>query len=472
MADFIGLPDVKPLPSHGACAVVSCPRQLPAASSTYCDAHLQRLRCLRRAGQEPGEAAWRLTEPPVPRSGQVSLAGLTPAVVMEVLFGLQQRSRQGVKINDTILPGCLRWCRRQQVTSLIGMAIPASRGNGYARVVNTLIAHARRGLSGPETEKAKDIWDMTVFGHRGRLAFAGDHQQWLRQGARIGPLRICRVIAGAEAPPRPGTDLQPGAAVREPAPAPDRGELPAALGRADIEAFLNRLGYLDVSGEISGMTRVLACRGVRKVLAAARQLGVTRPGGPAEGLSDQFALHHDDMPDEPERGEPGRDLPPEIMRQMCEHLDDLAALQIRTATEIVIDTGRRPEDVVGLPLDCLARGKDGAPVLVYDNAKANRLGRRLPIAASTAQVISGQQERVRARFPHTPPAELKLLPAGWANRDGRRPMTVSTAEGRAPRVEQLAAAAAAARRRRDSARPGSSPTPTGTPSLSVLPPTL
>jgi len=64
-------------------------------------------------------------------------------------------------------------------------------------------------------------------------------------------------------------------------------------------------------------------------------------------------------------------------------------------------------------------------VLIYDNLKANRLGRRLPIPASTAQAIRAQQQRVRDRFPGTPPGELKLLPTGWANRDGRRPLTVS-----------------------------------------------
>ena len=39
--------------------------------------------------------------------------------------------------------------------------------------------------------------------------------------------------------------------------------------------------------------------------------------------------------------------------------------------------------------------------------------------------VRAQQQRVRDRFPGTPPGELKLLPTGWANRDGRRPLTVS-----------------------------------------------
>src|SRR5229473_2121677 len=80
------------------------------------------------------------------------------------------------------------------------------------------------------------------------------------------------------------------------------------------------------------------------------------------------------MPGEPEHGEPGRDLPPEILQQICSQLDTLVSPHIRTAIEILIDTGRRPEDVVALPLDCLASDPGGAAVLVYDNHKAHRLG--------------------------------------------------------------------------------------------------
>jgi hypothetical protein len=49
--------------------------------------------------------------------------------------------------------------------------------------------------------------------------------------------------------------------------------------------------------------------------------------------------------------------------------------EVRVATELLIDTGRGPEEVCALPLDCLARGSDGAPVLVYEDRKANRRSR-------------------------------------------------------------------------------------------------
>jgi hypothetical protein len=115
---------------------------------------------------------------------------------------------------------------------------------------------------------------------------------------------------------------------------------------------------------------------------------------------------------------------------LCANLDTLAPVEVKVATQIAIDTGRRPEDILGLPLNCLARDTDGAAVLVYDNAKADRLGRRLPISDATAAVITGQQRRVRERFPHTPADQLRLLPSPRRNPDGRRPITISMLEDR------------------------------------------
>jgi hypothetical protein len=108
----------------------------------------------------------------------------------------------------------------------------------------------------------------------------------------------------------------------------------------------------------------------------------------------------------------------------------LQPVEVRTATQIGIDTGRRPEDILDLPLDCLQRDKNGAAVLVYDNAKANRLGRRLPISQPTAAVIIAQQNRVQQRFPHTPIGELKLLPTPRRNPTGGRAITIAMLDQR------------------------------------------
>ena len=134
-------------------------------------------------------------------------------------------------------------------------------------------------------------------------------------------------------------------------------------------------------------------------------MGLTRPGQPLHGLPDDFALREDDIPDEPEDEAAGRDLPAEVMRNLTGHLDQLEAssgTDIRVAVELMMDTGRRPDEIASLMLDCLETDPDGKPVLIYDNHKAHRKGRRLPIAAATAAIITEQQERVRARFPGTP----------------------------------------------------------------------
>jgi hypothetical protein len=174
----------------------------------------------------------------------------------------------------------------------------------------------------------------------------------------------------------------------------------------------------------------VVCRDVRAVLAGIRTLGLTRAGQPATGLSCDFTIGSGDIPAEPEQGEPGRDLAPEVMRILCDSLDTLQPAEVKTAVQIGIDTGRRPEDILDLPLDCLQRDKNGAAVLVYDNAKAHRLDRRLPISQATTAVIIAQQNFVRQRFPHTPLGELKLLPSPRRNPTGRRPITIAMLDQR------------------------------------------
>jgi hypothetical protein len=86
---------------------------------------------------------------------------------------------------------------------------------------------------------------------------------------------------------------------------PDRGEHPAALGRADMEAFMHRLAYLESAGQITGEARLRACREVRHVLTRARAIGLTRPGGPAASLREDFAIQLGDVPSSQSPVSPG-----------------------------------------------------------------------------------------------------------------------------------------------------------------------
>jgi hypothetical protein len=379
MEQFLADARVRPMPPMPPCQVAACTRAADGAGG-YCNPHYQRWRIARRTNRELDQRWWRVRESGVAEPGQVNLRALPALVVVEVLFGVQQRIRGGAKITDVELRVLCDALRRQQVTSIGTGEVELVRNKPLRSVLGAVSRHVRRALADPGSEQAKDTWDLAIFGHRGNLSFTGITQPWLAQAAKR--------WAGEQLPRHRGRGA---ARVRGKINGlrllseylgcrPDRGLVAQMLGRHDVEGFLNRLAYLESTGQISRYRRNGICRDVREVLAGIRALGLTRPGQPAAGLAGDFALERGDIPTDPERGEPGRDLPPEIMTTLCANLDTLEPTEVRTAAQLGIDTGRRPEDILGLPLHCLDWDKDGGAVLVYDNGKANRLARRLPIS--------------------------------------------------------------------------------------------
>jgi len=420
---------VRPLPPCPACQVAACTRAADGACG-YCSTHYQRWRIAQQANPGLDRFRWQATESGVAEPGQLNLRALPPLVVVEVLFGIERRVGAGAKLSAVNVRAVCDTLRREQAASITECEPERMPTKGARSLATGLARDARRALADPGGEQANDIWDLAIFGHRGKLAFTGIAQPWLAQtlkrwAAEQLPRHRRGGVNRVQAKVNAVGLLSQQLGLR-----PDRGLLPRALGRHDINGFCNRLAYLESTGTISRYHRNQMSRDVRSVLAGTRALGLTRAGAPAAGLPGDFALERADIPADPERGEAGRDLPVEVMAALCANLDTLQPAEVKAATQIAIDTGRRPEDILALPLDCLARDADGGRVLVYDNAKADRLGRRLPISDATAAVIDAQQDRTRARFPDTPPSQLKLLPAPRRNPDGRRPISISMLERR------------------------------------------
>jgi len=141
-----------------------------------------------------------------------------------------------------------------------------------------------------------------------------------------------------------------------------------------------------------------------ELLADIRALGLTRPGGLAAGLPDER-----------------RDLPAWVLQILDTNLHVLeqrSGTGMRRMTELMMDTGRRPDEICQLRLDCLTRDGHGKPVLIYTDSKNHRPNRRLPIAEATARIITSQQADVCARFPGTPARDLPLFPRDTTNPDG------------------------------------------------------
>jgi integrase len=430
---FLASPPAGPLTATGPCHVRSCPRDR-TSRTRYCEAHQYQLRTARdAAGGTLDEEQWRTVTSPVPVRGQVSFRGLPAQLAAELLFGLQQRTMDGLSTRLHVLRALVEDLRRAGAVCLNpGWQASGPMAREKGQIGRSLARYVRAAAGDTAGEMAKDVWDLIVFGSPGRLTFTGITQYWLRESVKR--------WAADELPRHRGQ--RPHVSLRHTIAAvarlsahlhaarDDHGRQPSALSRADIESFLHHLAYLESAGQLSRDLRVRICQDTRRILSRIRALGLTMAGEPAAALADRFTLSAGDVPRAAERPEPCRDLPAEIMRALTARLDDLVrgscGTEIRTGIELLMDTGRRPAEIAALGFDCLTRDSDGSPVLIYDNRKSARDGRRLPVSETTATVIIGQQQRVRDRFPAASPAALALLPTVIGNPDGARPISTES----------------------------------------------
>ena len=448
LGEFPARPGVRPLPPCGPCRVTACVRDRDGTSGACCRAHAGRRAKARKAGPGLDEQRWRATTAAIARPGLVSLRGLPPGLITEILSGLQQRCAAGRRTSRKLLRTICDDMRRQQVATIAEF----TPGNVQRPVAGSFLPPRRRADASAETEKAAGTWDLALSGHGGRMTFTAITRDWLRETARRWVLEELPRRRGRKAGGTAAAYVSSVARLPESLRARSGGgQVPAAPGRADIGNFLNRLAFQQSAGQVSRRLRERTCRDLRQVSGHVRARGLTRPGQPAAGLSDDFALLAGDVPHPPQPGEPSRDLPAEIIARLRGHLDELEAIssrRMRVAAGLLIGTGRRPGEICTPGYGCPDRGSDGAPVLVYDNHKAARLGRRLPVSEATARLITAPQARTRARFPHTPAAELKLLPAVFASPGGRKGHPDRKPQRAAPHLDRRAAAAATCRRQR------------------------
>ncbi|MFD4433753.1 tyrosine-type recombinase/integrase, partial [Nocardia sp. NPDC058497] len=430
--EFVVHPKVKALPAFGPCEVLACTRDRDG-NGPYCMNHQTYWNQARRqadagTGEPVDPELFRRTSRAVMNGTECSMRGLPDRVVAELLFGLEQRTASGTKTRTEQFRPLVSYLLAHQLGSIEEVVL-----DDLPQAVKITCSHfirdVRRTRMSPETERHKDVWDVTVFGFKGNLRFGTISQPWLREAAKV--------FAYNELPHRRGGSVKDliqqeikfvallSDSLRLQRPG-DLGNDPRLLSRSDIAGFLNRLWFLVEGGFMTSYMRNTAVQTLRRVLIRMRGLGLTRHGQPMHGLADDFAFEINDIPVRAESNPQVRDLPVEVMRHICSHLDDLEELatrEVRVAVELLIDTGRRPDEICCLDWDCLDRDERDKPVLIYTNFKANRLGRRLPIAEATAAGVLAQQQRVRARFPNERVEKLKLLPSTTRNPHGTRPVS-------------------------------------------------
>jgi hypothetical protein len=184
--EFTVSPTRRALARFGICQVAACPRDRSGGQVAYCESHQARWLRERRADPRLDEPRWRATTSPIVVTGQVSLAGMPPLITAQVLYGLQQRTRSGAHTRIEVLRLVVEELRRSQADTVDALADSPPDGMGREKrtVLGALTRHARLAVADPEAERAKDVWELTVFGLRGRLTFTSISQPWLREAAK------------------------------------------------------------------------------------------------------------------------------------------------------------------------------------------------------------------------------------------------------------------------------------------------
>ncbi|MDA8286343.1 MAG: site-specific integrase [Actinomycetota bacterium] len=432
------LADALPLSALGECAAACCYRPAAHPDAGLCVPHAQ----IWRAEGRPRGAAFshwaaRVRQPV--NSRVLSLRGLPELVRLELVYAIGARAAEQVSVVTGGMRPWIDQLRASGVASVTEFYLAQLEGIGdrsHVRFARFSVDRVSLAYADPEAERAKDVWDLRLFGVAGRrrLDFTGIRQGWLRDAAKAwAAATIGRVGDGALAH-RVGSVSVLSAVL---ASGPGGGEDPATLGRSDIERFLTRVASRSFPagrppwGPKAKAALIEECA---LMLREARELGLLADLGPI------FAFRRGDRSPRLTEEPPGRALPAGVVAQLDANLELLAAVpgaagaaRVPTlgvlgehAGEMAVlvygllkGTGRRVGEVASLHLECLDVDEHGKDVLVYDNHKAARMVRRLPLADSAlVAAVRAQQAWVRSRFPATAPERLWLLPRPHKNADG------------------------------------------------------
>ena len=418
----------RPLTRAAECRIAGCDRE-SIARRGLCRFHNQRLH---RRGLLTGDqlAVWIAGERPRLGVHQFSLAGLSEPLRVELLYALQRRDQAPPPLDPTEVRILL--ARLGGAASLRGadpQVICESGGVQYNTTTRALFRDLCRHLDQAWAQHAGadpftgDVWQVALLdlrinasrrwpATRGVIDFRVVEVAWLREivkdwakGTRPYLQRLRETLRACQAASR--TLIIAG-----------RTD-PASLGAGDFTRILDAISaQRRADGSLfSASHRNLMLYQFCEVIEHGRAIGLMA------AVPDPFrpARRHR-VRDDPNEDELGKALPETVIRQLDARLRllgpagragslspaDLQAMH-QSIYRILRDTGRRPGEVVSLHVDCI-EVIDGQHNLIYDNHKAGRMRRRLPITTGTAEVISTWRHR-RTRLPVPASLDHWLFPS-------------------------------------------------------------
>jgi integrase len=396
---------------------------------------LHRVRYLRSDRDEPMQV-WARHQLPHIGVHQFMLLNLPERMRWEVLYAVQQRAARGGRIDPENTKAVIRIIEVNDSLATMSKAEVDRIAQGHNTTVGVHLHQFARALRNAYDaflgRSAKDalVWDLDDVGfepkpsgrrprprRRKCLDFGLITQPWLRE--------VALAWSRQEAQSYLIVKTHRAAVVASQAleQRTDRGHDIAALGNRDVDA---------IAESIRVLTRVdngAPCQTSfkRQIFAVFFDL-ITwgRRQDLLEGLPASFEpsrtrIH---LPADPAIEKAGKAIPDVVQQQLDAQLNSLGrgfthgiltpeqTHQMFLTVYIVLrDTGRRTLEVASLLTDCISRDGTG-PVLIYDNHKARRPGRRLPILESTANAISAWEE-VRKTIPTA--SQKYLFPGSTIN---------------------------------------------------------
>ncbi|MFD0204254.1 MULTISPECIES: hypothetical protein [Saccharothrix] len=280
---WLARPEVVPLSSYGDCRVPACIRRADDQVG-LCKPHVKQWRKHQRGDPDTDLDTWCRHSMPVALGHVVVLKGLPEQVQAELLVGLQRRTDAGLRTLPTTIRYLVKLAHAHQVGSVFDLAGVRSSDirHDAGVLLRSLLSELRCATSDPERERAKDIWQLVVFGLPGTLDFTGISQEWLRAAIKQWAAEDLPLHRGRQAAATSRDTINAATRLSESLQLSrdDHGVDAAVLGRADIVTFTNRLAYHRRTGTISEKTQLNTLRRVRRLLEDLRALGMTGHGNP------------------------------------------------------------------------------------------------------------------------------------------------------------------------------------------------
>ncbi|MGH9099369.1 MAG: tyrosine-type recombinase/integrase, partial [Acidimicrobiales bacterium] len=391
----------------------------------------------RPGGQAFSSWAARVRQPA--NGGVLSLRGLPELVRLEVLYAICCRVRDQIRTATNVHP-YLDHLRAAGVSSVLDFDLRHLGADGdqnHVRFARYCVDRVRLAYAANESSLDEDVWDLRLFGRSGRkhLDFRSIRQHWFREATKAWAADALVRVRAHETVQHRVQSIGVLSAIL--AAGPGGGDDPSILSRSDIDRFLVRVGAA-VSPRTGHPYSESRTAGI--VVDCALVIREAREMGLFPNLGATFSFRRHDGGQRAIEEHPGRALPAHVIAQLDAHLDLLATMpgspggsrsrslgvlgerageMAVLVYELLKATGRRVGEIASLHLSCLEEDEHERAVLVYDNHKTGRMGRRLPLADSAlVQAIRAQQAWVIERFPDTAPERLWLLPRASKNADG------------------------------------------------------